>query len=219
MTLSDRLRRSILLSFLVCTLALAGCLGPIERPMADFVWCPDGTEGRLDYWFTSTSSTIQGAVIDRFLWEFDDGSKPVESFWDVLHGFSEERAHRVTLTVTDSRGVSGTVTKDVPIAMAAFVHSTWQLTLGYPPTVAGIVENRFSERLDEVVVRAKFYDVDGVRLTDGRFAVTDLDPGEQALFEIGANEFKTRVFHATIEIESFSAECAFLWGAYPKEPD
>jgi len=207
-----------MLALLAGSLAVVGCLGPIERPMADFVWCPDGTEGRLDYWFTSTSSTVPGSAIERLLWEFDDGSSPVESFWDVLHRFGEERVHKVTLTVTDSRGVSGTVTKDVSIAMAAFVHSTWRLTLGYPPTVSGIVENRSTERLDEVVVRAKFYDVDGVRLTDGRFEVTDLDPGERAMFEIEADEFSTRIFHATVEIEGFSAECEPLWGVRPDGP-
>ncbi|MFC2077945.1 FxLYD domain-containing protein [Candidatus Bipolaricaulota bacterium] len=199
-------------------LLFAGCFGPIERPVADFVWCPDGTEGRLDYWFTSTSTTVAGATIGRLMWEFDDGSPPAESFWDTVHRFVEDGVYRVTLTVTDSRGVTGTVTKDVAISMAAFVHSTWRLTLGYPPTVSGVVENRFSERLNHVVVRAKFYDADGIRLTDGRFELTDLDPGEQAAFEVHAEQFTSRIFHAAVDIESFSAECSPLWGVVPLDP-
>jgi PKD repeat protein len=209
--LRTRFGRFVLL-VLSCALLLSGCFGPIERPIADFVWCPDGGEGRLDYWFTSTSMTVAGAAIDRFVWEFDDGPAPVEAFWDVLHRFDEERTHHVTLTVTDTRGISGTITKNVPVELAAFVHSTWLLTLGYPPTVTGIVENRYEERLDEVVVRAKFYDADGVRLTDGRFTVADLDPGEQAAFEVEAEVFKPRIFYATVEIESFTAECSPVRG-------
>ncbi|MGB2982578.1 MAG: FxLYD domain-containing protein [Candidatus Bipolaricaulia bacterium] len=194
---------------------LVGCFGPIERPIADFTWCPDGTEGRLDYWFTSTSTTVPGATVDRLEWEFDDGSPPAQSYWDTVHRFGDEGIYRVTLTVKDSRGVSGTITKQVQVAMAAFIHSTWQLTLGYPPTVSGIVENGFTERLNQVVIRAKFYDADGVRLTDGRFEITDLDPGEQARFEVRATDFTTRIFHATVEVDSFAAECSPLWGVVP----
>jgi PKD repeat protein len=211
-------RPALTLAVLTVVLCLAGCLGPPERPIADFAWCPDGAQGRLDYWFTSTSTTVSHASIDRLLWEFDDDSPPVESYWDVVHRFDEERTHRVTLTVTDTRGVSGTITKDVSVAMAAFVHSTWQLTLGYPPTVSGIVENRFSERLDEVVIRAKFYDTDGVRLTDGRAEIGDLDPGEQAAFQVRAEEFLPRIFHATVEVESFAADCSPRWDVLPVKP-
>lgn len=197
------------------SLLLGGCLGPVERPVADFVWCPEGTQGRLDYWFTSTSTTVPGASIEDLVWEFDDGSPADDSSWDVVHRFPEERVYRVTLTVTDSRAVSGTVTRDVPVAMAAFIQPSWQLTLGYPPTVSGVVGNRSLHRLDRVVVRAKFYDGDGIRLTDGRFELSDLDPGEQAAFEVRAAEFTTRIFHATVDVESFAAECAPLWGVAP----
>jgi len=194
--------------FVVGLLSLAaGCFGPIERPIADFTWCPEGSEGRLDYRFTSTSTTIFGHQIESMVWEFDDGTSPLSSISAPIHRYSEEGLYQVTLTVADSRGVSGTVTKGVPIALAAFVHSTWSLTLGYPPTVLGIVENRYLERLTSVVVRAKFYDADGIRLTDGRFEITDLDPGELAAFEVRAREFATRIFHATVDIESFHADC------------
>jgi len=210
-------RGALLCRLLLCAsiLIVGGCFGPVERPTADFAWCPDGVDGRLDYWFTSTSSTVPGAYIERLTWEFDDGTSPVESFWDTIHRFDEERVHRVTLTVTDSRGVSAYTTQDVPVALAAFVHSTWNLTLGFPPTVTGIVENRFTERLDEVTVRAKFYDTNGVRLTDGLFVVRDLDPGEKAAFEIRADEFLSHIFHATVDIESFAAECAPQWDVVP----
>ena len=202
---------------LVGVLALAGiaalitsCFGPIERPIADFTWCPDGSEGQLDYWFSSRSTTVPGSRIEHLEWEFGDGSPPLESIYDGFHRFDEAGLYAVTLTVTDSRGIAGTATKQVPIELAATIHPSWRLTLGFPPTVSGIVENRFAERLSTVVVRAKFYDADGVRLTDGRFEITDLDPGEKAAFAVQAEEFSSRIFHATVDIDWFSADC-HLW--------
>jgi len=202
------------LGLLSCLALLSGCFGPVERPVADFVWCPDGSEGRLDYWFTSTSTTIPGQTIESLCWEFGDGTPPQVTPWEAHHRFEEEGVYPVTLTATDSRGVSGTITRQVPIALAAFVHSTWRLTLGYPPTVSGIVENRYADRLNAVVVRAKFYDADGIRLTDGRFEILDLDPGERAAFEVRAQEFAARIFYATVDIESFVADCgSIVFGA------
>lgn len=183
------------------------CLGPIERPVADFVWCPDGSEGRLDYWFSSISTPVPGHTIERLEWHFGDGAFPIAAICDGYHRFEGEGLHVVTLTVIDSRGVAGTATKKVPIALAAFVHSAWRLTPGYPPTVSGVVENRFSGRLNVVAVRAKFYDAEGVRLTDGRVEILDLDPGERAAFEIRAQEFSARIFYATVDVEWFSADC------------
>jgi len=206
----DLMRTTGVLALAVGAILMASCFGPIERPVADFTWCPDGSEGRLDYWFSSVSSTVPGHWIERFEWDFGDGT-PVEARYDGTHRFDEEGRYAVTLTVVDSRGVAGTITKQVPIALAVFIRPTWQLTLGFPPTVSGIVENVFSERLDTVVVRAKFYDADGIRLTDGRFEIIDLDPGEKAAFEVHAEEFSTRIFHATVDIEWFSADC-LPWG-------
>ena len=194
--------------FILSAACVTGCLGPVTRPTADFSVCPDGSEGRLDYWFTSTSMTVPDHWIEETVWEFDDDSPPTASWGEAHHRFAESGTYYVTLTVTDSRGVSGTVTKPVAIEPAAYVHATWSLTLGYPPTVTGIVENRYEETLRSVKVRARFYDVDGIRLTDGRVVIIDLEPGERAAFKIQASEFNSRIFAATVDIESFEVDCA-----------
>ncbi len=198
--------RAVLLT-LAGLLGLAGCFGPVTRPVADFVWCEDGSSGALDVWFTSTSTTVPNHWIESLRWEFDDETPPLEAAWDVRHRFEEERVHRITLTVRDDRGVSGTVTKEVPVSMAVVVQPGWLLTLGWPARVTGIVQSRHDERLDSVVVKAKFYDVDGVRLSDGTVEISDLDPGEKAEFTVDATEYTTRIFHATVEIDSFSTAC------------
>jgi hypothetical protein len=186
---------------------LVGCEPSAVRPAADFTWCPDGREGALDYVFVSTSTTVPGSEIVQAVWEFDDGTPPAEAGGVAFHRFLEAGSYSVVLTVTDGRGVAGTTTKALIAEPAAFVDPTWQLTLGYPPTVSGVVGNRTDVRLDTVTVRAKFYDFDGVRLSDGTFGLSDLEPGERARFEIDATEFQSRVFYATVEIESFQAVC------------
>jgi PKD repeat protein len=190
---------------------LVGCFGPLTRPVADFVWCPDGSSGELDYWFTSTSTTVPNHWIESLRWEFDDGTAPLETAWDAHHRYDAEQVYRVTLTVRDDRGVSGTVTKEVPVTMAVLVHPGWQLTLGWPARVTGVAQNRSDERLDSVVVKAKFYDADGVRLSDGTIEITDLEPGERVEFAITAEAYSTRIFHATVAVDSFSSDCPNGW--------
>ena len=199
-------RMSILIAVLVLLVPIAGCFGPLERPIASFTWCLDGSQGLLDLWFTSTSTTVPGHWIESMVWEFDDGTPPATG-WDMPHRYDEAGIYLVTLTVTDSRGVSGTLTQEVLVEMPVIVQPNWQLTLGFPPTVTGVIQSRFDERLESVVIRAKFYDADGVRLTDERVEIEDLEPGERAAFEIRAQEFQSRIFHATVEIESYQADC------------
>ncbi len=191
---------------------LFGCSGPIDRPRADFVWCPHGTEGALDYAFAALSQGDGPGAVARAVWEFGDGTGS-EGTGPIMHRFPAPGPYAVALTVTDRRGVSGTDTQWLNVELAAFVDPTWTLTLGYPPTVSGTVGNRSSVRLDEAVVRAKFYDVDGVRVGDEHVVIPDLEPGERARFEIKAREFASRVFYASVEIESFVSACDAVGGA------
>jgi PKD repeat protein len=201
-------RRGALAVLFVALLGLlVGCQPSAVRPAADFTWCPDGREGALDYVFVSTSTTVPGNEIVQAVWEFDNGTPPAETGGVAFHRFLEAGSYSVVLTVTDRRGVAGTTTKVVIAEPAAFVDPTWRLTLGYPPVVAGVVGSRSGVRLDVVTVRAKFYDFDGMRVSDGTFDVYDLEPVERARFEIDATEFLSRVFYATVEIESFQAAC------------
>jgi len=201
-------RRGALAFFCVALLGLlVGCEPSAVRPAAEFTWCPDGREGALDYVFVSTSTAVPGHEIVQAVWEFGDGTPAAETGGVAAHRFLEAGSYSVVLTVTDRRGVAGTTTKALIAEPSAFVDPTWRLTLGYPPAVTGVVGNRSGVRLNAVTVRAKFYDFGGVRLSDGTFDVYDLEPGERARFEIDAPEFLSRVFYATVEIESFQAAC------------
>lgn len=205
-----RARRFVFLLVGILAFSLSGCFGPVERPIADFTWCPNGFAGDLDYQFTSTASTVPGYWIESMVWEFDDGTPP-DTAWDAWHRFDAADTYYVTLTVTDTRGVSGTVTKEVDVFPAVEIYPNWQLTLGWPIRVTGIVANRADVRLDSVVVKAKFYDVDGVRITDGTMKIADMEPGEKVAFTVDASEYSARIFHATVEIDSFVADCGSPW--------
>ncbi len=195
---------------------IGGCFGPVVRPTADFTWCLDGESGLLDYRVFSHSTTVPNHYITSLSWEFGDETQTEESYWDVIHRFAEEGTYFVTLVATDDRGVSGTVTKEVPVYAAAFIRE-WNLTLGFPVKVTGEVENRHSEILQSVTVKAKFYDADGVRLTDGTVEVSDLEPGERALFTVKAQEYSSQIFYATVFVESFVADCPDVFYPIPED--
>jgi len=200
--------KKVLASLLVATVGLvvASCFGPVVRPTVDFTWCPDGSSGPLGYHFFSQSTTIPGHYVTRFDWQFDDGTSIDDYYRDVVHVFPKEGKYYVTLVATDDRGVSGTASKEVHVQPAAFIR-TWDLTLGFPVQVTGEVENRCDETLPTVTLKAKFYDADGLRLTDGTVVISDLEPGERAAFTVKASEYSSRIFYATVAVESFTVDC------------
>jgi len=213
--LNFRFSRALEVLIALSLILLSGCFAEIKRPVADFDWCPDGSLGELDYRFTSVSAPSGSPIVEE-VWEFGDGSAPVRTEWgEVWHRFPAEGLYHVTLTVTDRCGISGTVTKEVPVELAAYIHPGWRLNLGFPVKVTGVVENRADFRLLSVIIRAKFYDPDGLRLTAGTVEITDLDPGEKAAFEVEAEEFSARIFYASVKVESFIVDCPSPQGAVP----
>ncbi len=199
--------RSVLVGLMILILfGITGCFGPVVRPTADFTWCPDGSQGELDYAFFDRSTTVPGHYITGLSWDFGDGTPPQDGYGMISHRFPSEGTYRVTLVVTDDRGVSGTVTKEVLVQSPAVVRE-WHLSLGWPATVTGEVVNRSDRVLHSVVIKAKFYSADDVRLTEGRAEILELELGEVALFTVQAPEYTARIFYAKVGIESFVADC------------
>ena len=186
---------------------ISGCFGPVVRPNAEFTVCLQGDKGKLDYLFFDHSTTVPDHYITTQTWDFGDGTILSDCPWEmVVRCFLAEGPYDVNLTVTDDRGVSGTVTKEVLVQAPAVIRE-WHLSLGFPVQVTGEIVNRYTRDLEQVVVKAKFYNADGVRLTDGTVTVYDLTPGERALFTIKAQEYSSRIFSATVAIASFIADC------------
>jgi PKD repeat protein len=185
---------------------VGGCFGPVVRPAVDFAWCPDGAQGLLDYRFWSLSTTVPGHYVKTLSWDFGDGSPAMTGYGDAIHRFQTPDTYLVTLVATDDRGVSGTTSKEVAIRAAAFIR-TWRLTLGFPVEVTGEVENRSTYSLPTVTIKAKFYDADGLRLTEGTTQISDLEPGERAFFTVTAQAFTSRIFSAQVSVDAFTVDC------------
>ena len=77
------------------------------------------------------------------------------------------------------------------------------------------MENRCGDTLPTVTLKAKFYDADGLRLTDGTVVINDLEPGERAAFTVKAQEYSSRIFYATVAVESFTVDCPEIFHPVP----
>jgi len=193
-------------------LLAGGCFGPIVAPTADFTVCPDGADGLLAYWFVSQSSTVPGHYLTSFVWTLGDGTVVEDYGGQIAHRFAAAGTYQVALTVTDDRGASASTTKTVDAIEVAMIRS-FKLTLGWPVEVTGEVENRSGSTLTTVTVKAKFYDADGVRLTDATAEIDEIEPGERVRFRIEAEEYASEIFSASAAIQAFTADCPY--GPYP----
>lgn len=79
-----------------------------ELPVADFEFSPLGPSTRDEIQFTDQSSDPDGQVV-QWLWDFGDGTTSTEQ--NPKHRYSQGGVYTVTLTVTDNREGSATVTK------------------------------------------------------------------------------------------------------------
>ncbi|MEW5826796.1 MAG: PKD domain-containing protein [Candidatus Bipolaricaulota bacterium] len=149
-----------------------------------------------------------GRVVVRWAWEFGDGSMPVDGYAEATHAYAAGGDYLVALTVTDDRGVRGTYSEIVHVEVPAFVDPSWRLYLDGTPRVEGSVGNSAEFVLRQVVVRVCFYDAYGVRLDDVDVEIADLACHERARFVAEVTEFAPLVFLATVEIQSFVAECS-----------
>jgi len=197
----------------VLAIALSGCTWWADPPVVELRACLAGEMGPLTVRFfadVAPSPACGGCVAEivSYEWEFGDGTTEVTPFgWDVVHEYEMPGPVEVRVTATDSRGHRGATTLAFDVYEAAFVRE-WSLTLGFPVRVSGVVESRHHETLDEVVVRAKFYDPDSIRVTQGETTIFGLTPGEQSYFEIRAEEYSPWIFYADVEVARFSTVCS-----------
>ena len=82
-----------------------------EAPTAAFTSSVDGLTADFD---GSGSTADAGATITSYSWNFDDGT-PAGTGATPVHTYAAAGTYSVTLTVRDSRGVSGAVTHDVTV--------------------------------------------------------------------------------------------------------
>jgi PKD repeat protein len=101
-------------------------LPPNGTPVPSFTFAPSAPVTRVDVTFDASLSTDSDGRIARYAWNFGDGSNDEGVI--VKHEFKSIGTFLVSLTVTDDRGQSATLSKNVTVAataapVAAFVIS------------------------------------------------------------------------------------------------
>ncbi len=89
---------------------LGGC-ALLTNPHARFAADPEFGYPPLVVHFNGSASTSPNGTIIYYLWDFDDGSTDTGAFVD--HTFYDKGTYSVTLTVEDSNGAVGKITRSV----------------------------------------------------------------------------------------------------------
>jgi PKD repeat protein len=92
-------------------------LPPNGTPVPAFSYSPSAPLARSDVIFDASLSTDSDGRIVSYAWNFGDGSQGSGAL--VRHEFSNDGSHTVTLTVTDDRGQSASLSKPVVVTASA----------------------------------------------------------------------------------------------------
>jgi PKD repeat protein len=88
-------------------------LPPNGTPVPSFTYAPSAPVTRMDVTFDASLSTDSDGRIVTYAWNFGDGK--TDSGVVVKHDFSVMGVYIVTLTVTDDRGQSASLSKEVTV--------------------------------------------------------------------------------------------------------
>jgi PKD repeat protein len=92
-------------------------LPPNGAPVANFSFSPLRPRENEETFFDASSSFDQDGQIVSYLWSFGDGGSG--SGVMETHSFGVAGDYRVTLTVTDNRGLSNSIMQTVPVQVSA----------------------------------------------------------------------------------------------------
>lgn len=176
---------------LVCGLAfgvlsLVGC-GPQptgEAPVAVVSYAPTQGENPLYVTFSGTHSVALSGTIVGYAWEFGDGA--AANGITASHWYRSEGTFLAKLTVTDSRGLSGTTQVPVIVGQSYPLDVIeWRAEDTYfGQRVVGRVKNIGDRKINQGRVVVRFYDRDWDVIRERSRIVADLAPGAEQIFEI-----------------------------------
>ncbi len=90
---------------------------PTAAPTADFTFSPSAPLVGQTVAFDASASSDPDGTIVSYAWDFGDGSTGTGV--TTSHAYTSAGTFRVTLTVTDNDGLTGTSSKDVTVSPAA----------------------------------------------------------------------------------------------------
>jgi chitinase len=86
-----------------------------KNPIASFTFSPANPLVGETVTFDAAASTPEGGAIISYKWDFGDTTQTTRNDATVTHVFSAKGTYVVTLTVTDDEGLTGTMTKQIPV--------------------------------------------------------------------------------------------------------
>ncbi len=160
---------------------IAGFAQIRDYPIAVFTYAPSIPDVDGAVTFDASSSTPNGGIIVSFSWDFGDGSPVLNTTNPVTaHVFNVSGNYTVTLTVTDSEGLSSTASQVVYVADRPNALFTYSPTSPYVG--------------DTVTFNAtQSYDLDGVitsylwNFDDGSPEVNSTTPVTTHVYRVGGN--------------------------------
>jgi PKD repeat protein len=105
-------------------------LPPNGTPVPAFIYSPSAPMTRSDVTFDASLSTDSDGRIVSYAWNFGDGSQGSGSL--VKHEYSNDGSYTVTLTVTDDRGQSASLSKAVSVSTSANPKADFVASPGAP---------------------------------------------------------------------------------------
>ena len=111
----DPLAGSTITSVTVVALTVGtGGTGANRPPTASFSWSPITPSTNVATRFDASASTDDGTIV-KWVWEFGDGSKDSSSGKVATHRFAAPGSFDVTLWITDDRGSTVSLTKQLTV--------------------------------------------------------------------------------------------------------
>jgi PKD repeat protein len=95
-----------------------------DYPIANFTWSPTYPEATQTVTFNASSSKANSGTIVSFIWDFGDGSPTIVTSIPIVdHAYSSAQDYTVTLTVTNSEGLSSSIAKNITVLKASPIAS------------------------------------------------------------------------------------------------
>jgi len=114
-------------------------LPPNGTPVPSFTFAPSTPLSKADVTFDASLSTDSDGRIVSYTWNFGDGSQASGAV--VKHAFDTAGAYTVTLTVTDDRSQSASLSKTVSVALTADPKADFVISPASPSVNAKVFFN------------------------------------------------------------------------------
>lgn len=142
-----------------------------KPPIARFTYSPSKPKAGESVRFDGTGSYDPDGTIERYQWDFGDGSTDSGSV--VYHSFSRAGSYRVTLTVTDNRGGKGSTSDTIIVITPPTADFTADPTRGPAPLTV-----QFTDRSSGDITSYSWDFGDGGTSTDKNPRYTYNTPGK-----------------------------------------